>query len=455
MVERSSTGSAGSAPEHAGGGLTPTTVPELRTFFMADVRGYSMFRRTIRGACGLAFAFLVLSVLPAHATAGKFDKTFGGTGVVVAPPIASGDEFGGSPLIRPDGKVIVVGGMTDNNSGDNSEVLYRFLDNGTPDPAFGGGTGAVVVPMGSTSVALEGALLSDGRIVVAGWGVGNAPNLDVLVAVLTPDGNLDTTWGTNGVTTIHISRYFDSATAVAIDPSDRVIVVGQTFIHRKTGTGPAFFVARLDPTGQPDTSFSQDGWRTIGFNGAASDVAIQPNGKIVVVGGEFAKFAVARLLSDGTLDPRFSTNGRTTTRYPDRGTAYAVALEPDGRIVVAGGGHDFDVARYGARGRLDRTFSHDGITQLEFGRPGKALEVSIDGGGRIVATGFSQDLGDFPYVAIARFRAYGPPDPTFSGNGKERALYEHSLGGAVLDASGRLVISGGEGFVFAARFLMV
>ena len=122
--------------------------------------------------------------------------------------------------------------------------------------------------------------------------------------------------------------------------------------------------------GDLDVSFSGDGKQTTDFGGsdAAAAVAVQADGKIVVAGSSGGNFALARYGADGTLDPSFSGDGLVTTDLGGTDDGQGVAIQADGKIVVAGGsGGNFALARYTAGGVLDTSFSGDGMQTTDFG----------------------------------------------------------------------------------------
>ena len=207
------------------------------------------------------------------------------------------------------------------------------------------------------------------------------------------------------------------------------------------------------------------------MTGAAYAVVIQPNGKIVAAGeGASADgFALVRYRVHGSLDPRFSGDGKKLTRFADGygGGARAVALQPDGKIVAAGTGIEifgpFALARFTPRGRLDPTFSHDGRVTTDMGDGEESAEgVAIQANGKIVAVGYTgvpheaSDTGTGRF-ALARYRANGALDPLFGGDGKVRTSFSGSLtlGTCVaIQQNGRIVAAGWAGGRFAlARYL--
>lgn len=173
-----------------------------------------------------------------------------------------------------------------------------------------------------------------GRIVVAGSG----PN-GGLLARYNADGTPDATFGNGGF--VNAGVVGSAAVALALDHDRRVVTVGSN--------SGRISVARYREDGSPDVAFDGDGVATTVFFGEnierASDVALQANGRVVVVGTVFHSFdpdyAVARFDQDGTIDESFGVGGKVTTDFADPGVgvgdhASAVAIQPDGRIVVSG-----------------------------------------------------------------------------------------------------------------------
>ena len=171
-------------------------------------------------------------------------------------------------------------------------------------------------------------------------------------------GDLDTTFGTDGkvITTVGVPTTANLAYSIAIQSDGKIVVAGEA---RNGFNNSDFAVVRYNTDGSLDTSFGQGGKVTTAIGSAddvALSVALQPDGKIVVAGvsdnGSNFDFAIARYNMDGSLDTSFGTGGKVTTEvgsYHDY--AYSVALQPDGKIVVAGCGVldnacNFSLVRY-------------------------------------------------------------------------------------------------------------
>ena len=185
----------------------------------------------------------------------------------------------------------------------------------------------------------------------------------------------------------------------------------------------------------------------------AEDVVVQPDGRIVVTGGLIdggsnRYFAALRYLPDGSLDGSFGSGGLVAVDLGSFEDARAVALQRDGKIVVAGE-TDCETARCFAAMRLnpdgspDGTFGSGGVVTVPFYlQAGWANDVAIDGQGRIVMAGVrlrGGDAQDNALVCVIRLLPDGRPDPGFSGDGV--ALVDHGYGN---DSAEAVVVRGGK-----------
>ena len=231
----------------------------------------------------------------------------------------------------------------------------------------------------------------------------------------------------------------------------------------------AFAPVAAGAPGDLDGSFSGDGWlRTLEVRSSdnnylprgAEDVAVQPDGRIVAVGelidgASSWYFGAFRYLANGELDPSFGEGGWVDTALGSFEFPHAVAVQPDGGIVVAGEGDCqyamcFMLARYRPDGSLDPGFGEGGIVRSPFGlvQASHAFDVSIAPDGRIVAAGFVQkggDAQDSSHFAVARYLPDGRLDPSFSRDG--RATVDFGYGNDVAYAvahqsRGRIVVAG-------------
>jgi uncharacterized delta-60 repeat protein len=301
------------------------------------------------------------------------------------------------------------------------------------------------------------ALQPDGKLVVAGheYRYLKATGSDFVVARYNPDGSRDDTFSGDGLVTMDFGGHDDEARAVVVQPIGRIVVAGYS-IELDADDVPSrdFAVARYDPDGTLDATFSGDGKRTTDFaDDTAYDVAVQPDGKIVVGGSASGGFALVRYDQDGHLDPAFSGNGRVTVGLTDaQGTgARAIIVQPTGKIVAAGGASgDFALARFGPDGSLDASFGGDGVVTTDFGEGGgstsrAAASDVVLRSGRLLAAGHAN--GDF---ALARYELDGDLDHGFSGDGMLTTDmgYDGVIASSLaISPDGRIVV-GGSGYSY-------
>ncbi len=349
--------------------------------------------------------------LARYNTNATLDTTFSGDGKQTTD---FGGDFDGAygVALQGDGRIVAAGFAGSFGRGPADDfALARYNFDGSLDPSFSG-DGKLTTNFAGNEGAGAVAVQADGKLVVVGAGG------DFALARYNPDGSLDTTFSGDGQQTTDFGA-LDGANGVAIQGDGKIVVAG------RGAFGGDFALARYNPNGTLDTTFSGDGKQTTAFvtNDGANDVALQPNGKIVVVG--FAggagrpsfNFALARYNPNGSLDTSFSGDGRQTTDFGGGEAANGVALQPNGKIVAVGGGGTFTLARYNANGTLDTTFSGDG--KQTGGSLTLANAVALQADGRIVAVGLGGGGGDAFASALARYNPDGSFDTTFSGDGQQ------------------------------------
>ncbi len=335
---------------------------------------------------------------------GSLDTSFGGDGIVLTN-FGSGDDYAYGVTIDSDGDIVVVGYAT-NASGHKDFAVARYNSDGTLDTGFGGGDGMTTTDISATgnATAQDVVIQADGKIVVVGY-ANMASSIDFAVVRYNSDGTLDTDFGTEGVQTTDFASASDTAYSVAIDADGKIVVAG-------TASGYDFGVVRYNTDGTLDTSFSHDGMVTTHLGsgaGSGYDVAIQSDGKIVVAGTALDDFGVVRYNTDGTLDTSFSGDGMVTTDLSGSDYAYAVAIQSDGKIVVVGytvssGNWNFAVVRYTMDGSLDTSFSDDGKVTTDFGSTrDRANAVAIQSDGGIVVAGQTYNSSSSYDFAVARY----------------------------------------------------
>src|SRR5215467_16259526 len=198
------------------------------------------------------------------------------------------------------------------------------------------------------------------------------------------DGDLDPAFETDGKVLTDFDHSTDIANAVAIQADGKLIVVGTTYQNNDFSTED-FALARYNPDGTLDKTFGVGGKVQTDFPGlaaVASSVVIQPDGKIVVAGGAFplftflGNFEVVRYEPDGSLDSSFGKGGIVTTIFPEGSYAFDVALQPDGKIIAAGTVFvDFDPGESSNTDFALARYNQDGTPDTTFGNGG---QVSTD-----------------------------------------------------------------------------
>lgn len=343
---------------------------------------------------------LLLVVGPAEGSPGALDPSFGSAGAVLTT-IASGSTAATALAVQPDGKILA-GGETAVGSVEEF-ALARYNLDGSLDASFGSG-GKVTTAIGAGSLANALVLQPNGKIIAAG-----GSSEDFAVARYNPDGSLDTSFGTGGkVTTPIPTAYGGEAYAAALQTDGKIVVGGSS------GDNRDFVIARYNPNGSLDTSFGTGGIVTTA-TGYVRALALQPDGKIVAVGGYDPGFALARYNPDGSLDTSFGAGGIVTLdSTPGFQQANGVVLQPDGRIVIGGeSAEHFALLRFSTDGTLDTNF---GSVVSHVGSPpmvGQALVRQPDG--KLVLAGYygSTEHG----FALARYNADGSPDAAFGVSG--------------------------------------
>lgn len=301
------------------------------------------------------------------------------------------------------------------------------------------------------------------------FGIALAPGAERRAHAAGASGILDTSFGAAGVKAFSLGSLNDSARALALQPDGRILVAGYST------SGPVgnddFVVVRLLPDGSFDTSFGGSGKVAVSVLSTldrALAMALQPDGKIVLAG--FARgsgidsIAVVRLLPTGVVDTGFGVSGRVVTQVGvSDSRAQAVAIQSDGRIVVAGwarnsANRDVALVRYLSNGSLDPTFGMGGMLLQPIGTGNdEAYGLALDLAGRIVVVGQSAE-GSRKDMVLARVLASGSVDQAFAANGIVRVRFRYGdsiANAATVDPAGRILAVGRARIGNLFRFAVV
>lgn len=322
-----------------------------------------------------------------YTSAGVLDTTFGTGGKVITPvgrgfnpgnlssgisPSTSADTISAVQVLA-DGKIVVAGTASNARAGANTDsdfALARYTAAGVLDPTFGtGGLVTTDINTNSNDRASALQLQPDGRLVVAGTADDRAGGDNFAVARYTAAGALDPSFGAGGKVTTDINTTDDTATAMQVQPDGKIVVAGTT---NNASSALDFALLRYTTTGALDPSFGTSG-KVITAVGAGSSndranaMQLQPDGKIMVAGSANNAtggqgFALVRYTSDGALDNSTISFSKVITAVGTSGSndqAYALQVQPDGKIVVAGSTTDGGTAPDFALIRIISTTLYD------------------------------------------------------------------------------------------------
>lgn len=403
----------------------------------------------------ISFSLLLAAIPISFAQAGSLDISFGNGGkVTTAFP---GPDYANSVAIQSDGKMVVAGcsGMAYTSV----FSLLRYNSNGNLDNSFGIG-GKVTTYFGSyLDICNAVAIQSDGKIIVAGFST-NGSNLDFALARYHSDGSLDNSFGIGGKVTTDFVGDDDAANAIIIQSDGKIVVAGYSYGN----TYNDFALVRYNLDGSLDNSFGTGGKVTTDFGNSfdyAYSIAIQSDGKIVAA-GKGDGFALARYNNNGTLDNSFGSSGKITTNFTWHGAGYTIDIQSDGKIVVAGEiseptltNSDFALVRYNVDGSLDVNFGIGGKVFTDFvGNNDYGYSVVIQIDGKIIVAGKGIDSTYHSDIVLARYKSDGSLDNGFGIGGKVTTSDYNAAYSVSLQSDGKIVVVGfGKNDFAAVRYL--
>jgi uncharacterized delta-60 repeat protein len=301
-------------------------------------------------------------------------------------------------------------------------------------------------------------LQTDGKIVVGGGASPPGVNTtgSFIMARYNTNGTLDASFGVNGLVHTQIANG-GTFYAMEIQPDGKIIAVGSI----NTPSSIIATIARYDSYGNLDSTFGTNGIVETATNPLEcqfTSVGLQPDGKILAAGNTIFDsyinhtcFLLVRYLSNGSLDPSFGNNGIDTTgKLGLKSFSFGMNLLSDGKILLAGSRKDpvggFSIARYNQNGGLDPTFGTGGMVSTAIGNPlkdlGRAMTVQQDG--KILVTGPVYPIVGEPQLGLARYTADGTLDSLFGTNGIVNVDLGYNLNygdGIVLQPDGNILVS--------------
>jgi uncharacterized delta-60 repeat protein len=331
---------------------------------------------------------------------GSIDQSFATNGIFTYSLNFEANVYG--CVIRDNGKIVMTGSTTDYN--DYKILLIQLNENGTLDESFGV-NGVVVQKVSPATGYFEDfgyalTLQNDGKILVAGRSYDDQyRNMPVIVR-FTENGELDTTFGVNGVASIPVIGIDNDFDGILLQDDGKIIASG----HYESGLSYfTMLVVRFNTDGTLDITFGDNGIFNTSFSNVDDegfDIAINSDNKILVAGftatvGYNFSMLLMQLDSYGVLDPAFGNGGIVVADYGQYDVGNSIHIQSNGKILVAGASgamapEDFDMAvwRYNPDGSLDDTFGTDGMSKIQFfGNPDEALAMAHQSDGKIIIAG--------------------------------------------------------------------
>jgi uncharacterized delta-60 repeat protein len=265
-------------------------------------------------------------------------------------------------------------------------------------------------------------------------------------------GVLDSTFGTGGKDTTAVGSGDDEGHSSALQSDGKIVVAGSTY----NGTNKDFALVRYKTNGSRDSTFGTNGIVTTSISASqdiAYSVAIQTDGKIVVAGirydGSMYYLVLARYDTNGILDNSFDSDGKVLTYLPaDILGQVGLCIQPDGKIVAVAGNGDFIVARFNSDGSYDNTFGNAGVVYSDFGNNEYGKTIAIQSDGKILAAGRSADATYMDDFIVARYLSNGALDNTFGTDGKVKINMgsgHESVTSIAIQNNGNIILAGYTG----------
>jgi uncharacterized delta-60 repeat protein len=317
-------------------------------------------------------------------TTGVLDPTFGSDGKVFASWDCGSNPADSDIKIQPDGKIVL--GTRYYNGANDDFVVARYNTDGIPDISFGN-NGHVITRIGyhndwCNSISIQ----SNGKILAGGGANVNATDefsYDFALIRYNSDGTIDSAFGNNGKVTTHIGLWYNIAYSIAIQPNGKIIMVGEARDSLYSYSSD-FAIVRYNSDGSLDHSFGNAGILRTSLSESydvAKSVILQSDDKILVAGKAGDSSILVRYKNDGSLDSAFGTNGTVVAGE----SIENMAIQSDYKIILVGSSGDFATMRYNINGIIDSSFGTNGLITTSFGNGccgyswGEAVAIGNDG----------------------------------------------------------------------------
>jgi len=369
---------------------------------------------------GILRVLIILLPYVVFSQPGALDSSFSGDGKAIF--CFDTNSIANNSILQNDGKIIITGLKEYNTS-----FACRVNSDGTIDSGFGN-DGIVVIATNLTteanSLCYSSALQNDGKIILVGNFTSFSGDHNLMVIRLNSNGSPDTNFGVNGKLNLELGSPYDFAYAVKIQTDGKILIGGSS-----GGVNGGFCLVRLLPSGQMDPSFGTNGMVVTiispGNESTIKSLDLLSNGKIIALGNRVSNgtqnIVLAQYNEDGSLDSSFGTGGKTETVIETGISDDARNLKalPNGKLLIQGifnlygafsdGGNM--LLQYNSNGNLDLNFGTNGVV-INLGEySGYGLATQVDG--KIVVSGSAAGES-----IVARYLPNGSYDNTFNDDGK-------------------------------------
>lgn len=404
----------------------------------------------------LLIAMFMLPLVIYSQTPGTLDTAFGNGGTVI---IDNGNTDLFTDIVVQDDQKIVAIGITYDASFVASAQAYRFLPDGSLDVTFAA-NGIFTYSLNAEANVFDALIKEDGKILMVG-STTDYNDYRILLIQLNENGTLDTVFGDGGIVVQKVSPitdgfFEDFGTSVALQ-DNKILVAGSL---KTVDFFNAPMVVRFNENGELDTTFGVDGVAQIPVienENIFDAIVVQNDGKIVASGHyavDLLQFAmlVVRFMPDGTLDASFGNNGQTVIPLGADAESFGMQLTSENKIVVTGFtaspqyNYDMLLMQFNTDGNLDSGFGVDGIITSDFGNydVGSAIEIQADGK-ILIAGGTGEGPPNDVEMAVWRYLTDGTADTTFGEGGVAKVQISDQVDealGIALQADGEIVIAG-------------
>jgi uncharacterized delta-60 repeat protein len=389
---------------------------------------------------------------------GTLDSSFAVNGMQILKP-SNGFENVNDMIVLPDDRIIGAG-FTTNDQAEWDAAAFRLNADGSLDSSFGIDGFTIFDVAGYYDIVHAVTTTNDGKILLAGGAIQtNFADIDFFVARLDENGDLDPAFGTNGIVRIFTDGGEDLVYAIKVQPDGKILCAGQDQPNGFTYLRGV--ILRLEADGQIDSSFGTNGVVTNDFDYdyvRYNDLLLNEDGSIIATGGASNtdyEIVLAKYDSDGQLVPDFGSNGAMTYEFKSGDdVAWTIGRHPgSGRILVGGqvstssSKTDFLLMAIDENGTLDTMFADSGLAVINAKTKDVLLDMAFQPNGRIVVCGLAgtSSLGSQDWT-VARFEEDGAVDSSFGVSGgytiTEAGSFFSEAAAIGLQSSGRIITGG-------------